>query len=44
MQRAIAAAREMAEVCMSLVHLGRMVRQLQVRDILIPDVMVSLGV
>lgn len=43
MQRAIVTAREMAEVGTSLAHLGGIVTQLQVGDVLIPDVMVSQG-
>lgn len=42
-QRGMVTARKMAEVCMSLAHLGRIIMQLQVRDILIPHVMVSQG-
>lgn len=41
--RGIVTARKMAEVWASLAHLGRIVRQLHVWDILIPDVMVSQG-
>lgn len=41
--RGIVTARKMAEVRVSLAHLGRIVRQLHVWDILIPDVMVSQG-